>query len=59
MRWLDKITDSMDMILSKLWEIGKDRDAWHTVWGHKELGKTYRLSNKLRVNSGSLLSKTP
>ena len=49
MTWLDSITNSMDINLSKLWERVEERGAWHAVcgaWSRKELDRTQQLKNK-------------
>ena len=47
MRWLDGITDSTDMSLSKLWEIMKGQGSLecYSPWGHKQSDTTERLNN--------------
>ena len=47
MRWMDDITDAMDMNLGKLREMVRNREAWHAAvhWGCKESDTTEQLNN--------------
>ena len=50
MRWLDSITDSMDMNLSRPWEIVEDRGAWHTA-----VHRVIKSRTRLRDQTTSIL----
>ena len=60
MRWLDGITDSTDMSLSRLQEIVEDREAWRAdVHGAQDSVATYRLKSRGSVTVSCFFQKKP
>ena len=56
MRWLDSITDSMDMSSSKLWEIVKDREAWYTVVHGVAKSQSWQRLNNKKIHFNAIFS---
>ena len=55
MRWLDGITDSMDVSLSKLWELVMDREAWHAA-NHVDSDCSHEIKRSLLLVKKTLSS---
>ena len=52
-RWLDSITDSMEMNLSKFWEIVEDRGVWHAAWTQRVSIRSQRVRHNLTTEQQS------